>query len=107
LFGAPVDFGHQENLVAITIAQRLAHAGFAGAIAIVVIPTVVHESQAAINGRAHDANAFRLILDLADVRAAQADAGNFFAGAAELPQRDFIWSFGRPHTRASCGENAG
>lgn len=74
-FRATVDFGHEENLVAVAIAQRFAHAGFADAVAVVVIPAVVHEGEAAVDGGAHDADAFGFVFHFADVRAAEADAG--------------------------------
>ena len=38
---AAVDFRHQKNFFAITVTQRLAHAHFA--VAIVIVPAVVHE----------------------------------------------------------------
>ena len=59
LLRAPVNLRHQEHLVAVTIAQRFAHPDFAAAV--VIIPAVVHEVDAAIDGAANDADAFPLV----------------------------------------------
>src|SRR4029077_18943911 len=73
-----IDLGHQERLLAVTVAQRLAHANLA--LAIVVVPAVVEEADAGIERRANDANALLLIGLHADVVAAEAHNGNFLAG---------------------------
>src|SRR5258708_36902549 len=52
---AAVDLRHQEGLRAIAVAERLAHADFARAF--VVVPAVVEEVDAAIDGGANDPNA--------------------------------------------------
>ncbi len=41
VLGAPVDLGHQEDLVAIPARKRLAHAHFADSA--VIVPAIVHE----------------------------------------------------------------
>src|SRR6201999_2969459 len=75
LLGAAVHLGHQEDLVAIAVAQGLAHADLAGAL--VVVPAVVHEGDAAIDGLADEGDAGRGVERLlADVVAAQADGGD-------------------------------
>jgi hypothetical protein len=77
-----VDLVHQEDLLAVAILQGLAHADLARAF--VVVPAVVHEGNAAVDGLADELN--RLALGkrrLADVPATQADDGDAFACAAE------------------------
>src|ERR1019366_381954 len=46
-FGSAIDLGHQKGLLAITIAQRLAHANFA--LSAVVVPAVVEKIDAFVN----------------------------------------------------------
>src|SRR5207302_5815638 len=53
LFRSTIYLGHQEHLVAVAVAQRLADADLAGSG--VVVPRVVEEVDAAIDGAAHDA----------------------------------------------------
>jgi hypothetical protein len=105
-FGAAIHFGHEKDFVAVAVAEGFAHAGFAGAIAVVVIPAIVHEGEAAVDGGAHDAEAFGFVFDFADVRSTEADAGHLFAGAAEFAFGDLAGAFGGPHARAGCGERA-
>ena len=81
-FGAAVDLGHEKNLLPVSISQRVAHPDFAAAF--VVIPTVVHKSDAAIDGGTNQANA--LVLGesgLRDVESPQADRGDCFSGASK------------------------
>ena len=59
LFGAAVDLGHQEDLLAVAVAQGLAHADFADAV--VIVPAVVHEGDAAVDGGADDLDALRFV----------------------------------------------
>ncbi len=80
--GAAVELGHQEDALPIAVAQRVAHAPLA--LAVVVVPAVVHEGDAAIDGRADDADAFRPILRHADVEAAEPESGHAFTRLAEL-----------------------
>src|ERR1700690_213608 len=54
-FGSAIDLGHQKGLLAITIAQRLAHANFA--VSAVVIPAVVEKIDAFVNPRPNNADA--------------------------------------------------
>ncbi len=84
--GTAVYLGHQEGFLPVAIAQGLAHAGFAEAA--VVIPTVVEEVHAAIEGSADEAQGERFVDVLeAEVPASEADGGNLFAGSAEWPLR--------------------
>ena len=71
LLGAAVDLGHQEDLLAVAVLEGLAHADFAAAV--VVVPAVVHEGDAGVDGGADDLDALLLVLLPADVVAAQAD----------------------------------
>ncbi len=92
--GAAVDLGHEEGLLAISVAQRLAHADFAGAA--VVVPAVVEEIDAFIERGANDANAFLLVALAADVISAQADAGDVLAGIAQGAIGNTVFDFGGP-----------
>src|SRR5208283_4858343 len=69
-----VDFGHQEDLVAIAIAQCRPHPALA--LAGVIVPAVVHEVDAAIDGGTNDADRFLRILRHRHVVAAQTHDGN-------------------------------
>jgi hypothetical protein len=50
--GASIDFGHEENLLAVAVTQSLAHADFA--LAVVVIPGIVYEVDAVIDSGPDD-----------------------------------------------------
>ena len=84
-FGPAVDLGHQEDLLAVAVAERLAHADFAAAA--VVVPAVVHEGDAVVDGGADDLDAFLLLLLSADVVAAQADHGRLLPRCAPAGDR--------------------
>jgi hypothetical protein len=70
-FAAAVNFGHQKHLVPITVPQGFPHPHFA--FALVIVPTVIHERDAAVNGTADDFEAFALQHGVADVKTSQAD----------------------------------
>ena len=92
-FGAAVDFGHEEDFVAITVGEGLAHADFTDAA--VIVPAVVHEGDAAVDGLADELDGFIFAeAGLADVEAAEADGGDTFAGAAEGPIDHAACGFG-------------
>src|SRR5665811_2196876 len=55
LFSAAINFCHQKYLLTISVFQGLTHPHFT--LAFVVVPTVIHERNAAINGGAHQADA--------------------------------------------------
>jgi hypothetical protein len=78
-----IDLCHQEHLLPVTIAERLAHPNLADAA--VVIPAVIHEGDTAIDCGSKQADALVGVLLFPDVVAAQADRRNTFARAAELP----------------------
>jgi hypothetical protein len=71
---------HQEHAVA-AIRDRLAHHHFRAAV--VVLPRVVHEGDAGINGGMDEADRLALIRHLADVMAAEADRRHHRAGRAK------------------------
>ena len=81
--GSAVDLGHEEDLVAVAVAQRLPHADLA--VAVVIIPAVVHEGDAVIDGGANDLDRFVHAFGVADVVAAHADRRHFHTSAAERP----------------------
>ena len=62
LFGPAVDLGHEEDLLAVAVAQGLAHADFA--VAVVVVPAVVQKVDAAVDRGADDADALLLVFRL-------------------------------------------
>ena len=68
---AAVDLCHQEDLLAIPIAERLAHADLAAAV--VVVPGVVHEGDAAVDRASDEADRCLIIFRLADVIPAETD----------------------------------
>jgi hypothetical protein len=88
-FRAAIDLGHEKDFVAVAIAEGFAHADFARAV--VVVPRVVHEIDAAIDGLANDFHA-ELFADAlqADVPASQSDGGHFFTGAS----KGAVWHIG-------------
>ena len=80
--GAAVNLRHEENLLAIAVAEGLAHTDFAAAV--VVVPGVVHEGDAGVDGGANDLDTLLLLLLPADVVAAQAEGGHLLSGAPRL-----------------------
>ena len=82
LLGAPVDFGHLENLVAaVVLLVSLARAEFAGAQ--VVVPGVVHEGDAVVDGSVDEPDGLGLGARLAEMEAAHADQADHDARGAE------------------------
>src|SRR5437588_12752062 len=81
LLCAPIDFGHQKGFLAISIAERLAHADFA--LAVVVIPAVVEKSDAGVESSSDDANAFLLVRLHAEMITTQSHNGDPYAGASQ------------------------
>jgi len=57
---ATVDLGHQEDLIAIPVEERPAHPRFGPAL--VIVPAVVEERDAAVDRRPDDSDAERLAL---------------------------------------------
>ena len=87
--GAAVDFRHQKRLLAIAVGQRLAHALLAHAV--VVIPAVIEEVDAAIERCPDDVNGVLLgDTGQAEMIAADTNDGDFRIRAAELTPPDTI-----------------
>src|SRR6266404_2850612 len=82
LLGAAVDLGHHKCPGTIAVAKRLAHASLTGAL--IIIPAVIQKVDAAIDGRAHNANR-QLLIDVTQskVPAAHAKRRDFLARAAQ------------------------
>ena len=89
-FGAAVELGHLEDLGAVAVAEGLAHADLGDAV--VVVPAVVHEGDAAVDGGADELDGLFGGGLLADVEAAEADGGDALAGGAEVAV-DHVWGF--------------
>src|SRR5712664_1035319 len=85
---AAVDLGHEKRLVAVAVAQRLSHAELARAT--VVVPAVVEEVDAVIEGGADDADRLLLVCLPAEVVAADADQRHHLAGASQATVRNPI-----------------
>ena len=86
-FVASIDFRHQKCLFAITIAQSFSDPNLARAI--VVIPTVVEEIDAAIQSRPDNPDAFRFLYHRsAQVVAPESYDGNLDASASQEASRD-------------------
>src|ERR1022692_1971619 len=80
-FRAPIDFCHQKDLAAIAVLQGLSHTDFTWAF--VVVPAVIHEGNAAINGNAHQADTLLLRESvLRDMEATHPDGRNRLSGAS-------------------------
>ena len=98
-----VELGHQENLLAVAILERLAHADFADAV--VVVPAVVHEVDAVVDGSADDADALLLVTLHADVKTAETDEGDLFSAAPQRAVRHFA-RCRRKGALEDCGRNS-
>ena len=100
-FRTAVDLGHQEYLVPVAVAERFAHPGFAGAV--IVVPAVIHEVDAALNRVANDADAQLFIHVLeAKVPASQANRGYPLSRAAEDSVRHFCMHCAFGHCFLRC-----
>src|SRR5258705_5182284 len=80
--GASVNFGHQEYLAAVILAQCPAHPEFAKTV--VVIPRVVHKGNAAVNRATNDSQA-QLLLHVfqPEMPPSQSDGGYLLSSTAE------------------------
>src|ERR1039458_391794 len=77
-----IDLCHQEDLLPVTIAERLPHPDLADAA--VIIPAIIHEGDTVIDCGAKQTDAPNGILLFPDVVTAHADRRNPFACAAKL-----------------------
>jgi len=91
LGGATIHFGHEEDFLAVAVAQGLAHADFGDAV--VIVPTVVEEGDAAVDAGVNEVDAFAGVGLFAEVVAAHADGGDTLAGCAELAV-EHVWGLG-------------
>ena len=98
--GAAVHFGHEKDFLAVAVAQGLAHADLGNAI--VIVPAVVHEGDAAIDAGVHELYALAGVGLLAEMVAAHADGGDALAGGAEFAI-DHVGGFGALDGCAGCG----
>src|SRR5437016_12465032 len=97
LLVAPVDLGHEKRLFAIAVAQRLSHAELARPA--VVVPAVVEEVDAAVDGRAYDADGFLLVRLPPEMVAAHADQRHHLAGAPQATIGNF---HAPPYLHTAC-----
>jgi len=77
LLGPPIDLRHQKSFLPVAIAQRFTHADLA--LAVVVVPAVIQERDAAVERGPDDSNAFLLVRLHANVVSAQPYHRNLFA----------------------------
>src|SRR5689334_4341214 len=93
---AAIDLGHQECLLPVTIPEGFAHAAFT--LAVVVIPAVVEEIHAAVEGAAHNTDAERLVhAGNGEMPPSYSDAGDFFPCASEVAIRHLRTAIGLRH----------
>ena len=79
------DLRHEEHL-ATAAGERLAHAHFT--LALVILPRVVHERDAGVDRRMDDADRFTLGPDGDEMKSAEPQRGDEFAGSPERSARD-------------------
>ena len=79
----PVDLGHQERLLPVPVLQRLAHPYLGDAV--VVIPAVIQERDAAVYCGSNQPDALSRVFLLPNVKAAQPDGGNGLTRRSQLP----------------------
>ena len=84
---SPVDLRHQKDLLPVAIPERVAHAGLARAA--VVVPAVVQEVDATVDGRSNDPEAERLVDPFqSEMPASKADRGDACSCPAQRAVRD-------------------
>src|SRR6266404_3848625 len=82
---AAVDLGHQQHSLPVAVPQRFAHADFARAV--VIVPAVVQEINAVVDGGANNAKTLLLVSLLTNVIAAQADNRDLLSS----PSQGAVW----------------
>ena len=82
-----VNLRHQKDLLPVAIPERFSHAGLARAI--VVVPAVVHEGDAPVDGRSNDPEA-ELLADMveSEMPTSKANRGDFFSCSTQRAERD-------------------
>ena len=82
MLGPTIDFRHQKDLGAGTVSKGFAHANLA--VAVVVVPAVIHKGNSLIDRAADEFDTVRFRqLWFADVVSSQTDDGHFLFGAAK------------------------
>src|SRR5258708_19054277 len=103
---ASIDLGHEKSFLAITSAQRVAHADFT--LAAVIVPAVIEKMDSVIDCGTDDANTLRLLeFRFAKMKSAKPHHGNLFSCAAERPAVDFSLGFCRRRVRREGTEECG
>ena len=90
-FGAAIHFGHEEDFLAVAVAESLSHADLADAV--VVVPAVVHEGDAGVDALTDELDAGVGVGAFAEMVAAHADGGDALARLAQLAV-DHVGGFG-------------
>jgi hypothetical protein len=80
-FCAAVDLAHEKHFVAITVTKGLSHTDLAASV--MVIPTVIHKSYAAVYGASDYPDTLLFIFRVSDVKTAQPDSRHFLSRASE------------------------
>jgi hypothetical protein len=96
LLRSAVHLGHKKRAVAIAVFERLAHADFT--LSLVIIPTVVEKSDAAVNRSSYDSYALVCVADQAEVKAAHADGRYLLGGSPERAVRNITVTIAGLHT---------
>ena len=81
LAGSAVDLGHQENPLSITVLEGIAEADLA--LAVVIVPAIVHERYALVDRAASNAGRLGGIRNRTEVEPTQADERDVFTRSAE------------------------
>src|SRR5208282_230411 len=102
----PVDFGHQECTLAIAMLERLTHATFA--LAAVVVPAVIEESDSVIDCGTNDADTLSLLeVRFAKMISPEPYCGNLLPRAAERAAGNFPLGFRRRRVRREARKDRG
>src|SRR4051794_6774324 len=80
------DLGHEEDLLAPAVGERLSHPDLAHAL--VVLPRVVHEGDAGVDRLVQQRGRIALGADLSEVEASEAEGRHGLTGASEWTTRD-------------------
>jgi len=84
---SPVDLRHQKDLPPVAVLERLPHADLARPV--VVVPAVVQEVDATVDGRSNDPEAEMLVDPFqSEMPASKADRGDSFSCPAQRAVRD-------------------
>src|SRR5262245_38680403 len=94
------DLRHQKNTIT-PVRDRLAHDLLRPTV--VVLPRVVHEGDACVDGRMNHADGLVLVLDLTDVMTAKAERRHHDAGCAEWTLRNIALHAPAHATRSPRG----